>query len=160
MKPESSGTITINSASVYDQPVLDPKYEVQRARYFRFVLTSDLNSFFSSENDMNVLVRGVRFTMRISRTERVKGILEPKADSADKKDYFYMSDADPDRVCYTITSPYCDPHLTIDYGRGDQRIHPQPLQRRVSPCASQPSYLPLPFYRPLSPTSVFVRAHG
>jgi hypothetical protein len=83
---------------VYDQPVLDPKYEVQRARYLRVVLTLDFNSFFSSENDMNVLVRGVRFTMRISRTERVKGILEPKADSTDKNDFFYMSDADPDRV--------------------------------------------------------------
>jgi len=79
LKPESSGTITINSASVYDQPVIDP-------------------NFFSSENDMNVLVRGVRFSMRIGRTERVKGILAPKADSADKKDFFYMGDADPDRI--------------------------------------------------------------
>ena len=51
---------------------------------------------------MNVLVRGVRFSMRIGRTTRVKGVLEPKADSADKKDLFYMGDADPDRVC-TIT---------------------------------------------------------
>jgi len=79
LKPESSGTITINSASVYDKPVIDP-------------------NFFSSENDMNVLVRGVRFSMRIGRTERVKGVLEPKADSADKKDFFYMGDADPDRI--------------------------------------------------------------
>jgi choline dehydrogenase len=53
---------------------------------------------------MNVLVRGVRFSMRIGRTERAKGILAPKADSADKKDFFYMGDADPDRVRTTITS--------------------------------------------------------
>ncbi|KAI9451422.1 GMC oxidoreductase [Lactarius psammicola] len=79
LKPESSGTITIKSASVYDKPDIDP-------------------NFFSSENDMNVLVRGVRFSMRIGRTERVKGVLEPKADSADKKDFFYMGDADPDRI--------------------------------------------------------------
>jgi choline dehydrogenase len=79
LKPESSGTISINSASVYDKPVIDP-------------------NFFSSENDMNVLVRGVRFSMRIGRTERVKGVLEPRADSADKKDFFYMGDADPDRI--------------------------------------------------------------
>ena len=153
LKPESSGTITINSASVYDQPVIDPKYEAQYARCPRVVLTSDHNSFFSSENDLNVLVRGVRFTMRVCRTERVKGILEPKADSVDKKDFFYMSDADPDRVCtHTITPPpYCNPHLTTDYGRGDQRIHPQPLQRRVPPCASRPSYPPSLLIAPFPP---------
>ncbi|KAN0142076.1 GMC oxidoreductase [Lactarius tabidus] len=93
LKPESSGTITINSASVYDQPVLDP-------------------NFFSSENDMNVLVRGVRFTMRISRTERVKGILEPKANSADKNDFFYMSDADPDRITDEEIKEYIHSHCS------------------------------------------------
>ncbi|KAH9003786.1 GMC oxidoreductase [Lactarius hatsudake] len=79
LKPESSGTITIKSASVYDKPDIDP-------------------NFFSSENDMNTLVRGVRFSMRIGRTESVKGVLGPKADSADKEDFFYMGDADPDRI--------------------------------------------------------------
>ena len=122
LKPESSGTLTINSASVYDKPVIDPKYEVQRARSIRVVLTFDPNSFFSSENDMNVLVRGVRFSMRIGRTERVKGVLAPKADSADMKDFFYMGDADPDRVrtqSHHLLPSYRDPHLTSDYGRGD-----------------------------------------
>jgi hypothetical protein len=46
--------------------------------------------------------------------------------------------------------------LTPDYGRGDQGIHPQPLQRRVPPCASRPSYL-LPTYCPLNTTSVLPR---
>jgi hypothetical protein len=108
---------------------------------------------------MNVLVRGVRFTMRISRTERVKGILEPKADSADKNDFFYMSDADPDRV-RTVTSPasllLCDPHFTTDYGRGDQRIHPQPLQRRVPPCASRRLITVALPTAPFPPFSAFV----
>ena len=54
---------------------------------------------------MNVLVRGVRFSMRIGRTERVKGVLEPEADSADKKDFFYMGDADPDRVRIPLQLP-------------------------------------------------------
>ncbi|KAH9958741.1 GMC oxidoreductase [Russula dissimulans] len=79
LKPESSGTITIKSSSVYDQPIIDP-------------------NFFASENDMNVLIRGVRFSMRIGRADCVKDILEPKADSTDTKDFFYMGDADPDRV--------------------------------------------------------------
>ncbi len=55
-------------------------------------------SFFASDNDMNVLIRGVRFSMRVGRAESVKGVFEPKADSEDTKDLFYMGDADPDRV--------------------------------------------------------------
>jgi hypothetical protein len=51
---------------------------------------------------MNVLICGVRFAMRIGRAECTKGVLEPKADSEDTKDFFYMGDADPDRV-RTIT---------------------------------------------------------
>jgi len=65
---------------------------------------------------MNVLVRGVRFSMRIGRVNCVKNIIEPKADSTDTKDFFYMGDADPDRVrtgLYShltwILSPRC-PH--------------------------------------------------
>jgi hypothetical protein len=47
---------------------------------------------------MNVLIRGVRFAMRLGRTNCVKGVLEPKADSTDTNDLFYAGDADPDRV--------------------------------------------------------------
>lgn len=47
---------------------------------------------------MNVLVRGVRFSMRIGRAGCAKNVFEPKADSADTEDFFYMGDADPDRV--------------------------------------------------------------
>jgi hypothetical protein len=65
-------------------------------------------SFFASENDMNVLVRGVRFSMRVGRADNAKNVFEPKADSIDTKDFFYMGDADPDRV-RTISSPL---HLT------------------------------------------------
>ncbi len=109
---------------------------------------------------MNVLVRGVRFSMRIGRTERVKGVLEPMADSADKEDFFYMGDADPDRVRtqshhpLILTLLYFAPGDMTDYGRGDQGIHPQSLQRRVPPCAFLPSYPPLP------PAYVTVRTHG
>ncbi|KAH9966190.1 GMC oxidoreductase [Lactifluus volemus] len=79
LKPQSSGTITIQSANVYDKPLIDP-------------------NFFASENDMNVLIRGVRFSMRIGRANCVKGVLEPKADSTDTNDLFYAGDADPDRI--------------------------------------------------------------
>ena len=55
-------------------------------------------SFLASDNDMNLLVRGVRLTMRVARAECAKGVFEPKADSTDTNDMFYMGDVDPDRV--------------------------------------------------------------
>jgi hypothetical protein len=66
-------------------------------------------SFFASENDMNVLVRGVRFSMRVGRANSAKNVFEPKADSIDTKDFFYMGDADPDRV--RAISPPLSPTL-------------------------------------------------
>jgi hypothetical protein len=61
-------------------------------------LTFGPRSFFASENDMNLLVRGVRFSMRVGRAQCAKNAFEPNADSTDTKDFFYMCDADPDRV--------------------------------------------------------------
>jgi choline dehydrogenase len=55
-------------------------------------------SFLASDNDMNLLIRGVRFTMRVARAEHGKGVFDLKADSTDTEDFFYMGDADPDRV--------------------------------------------------------------
>jgi choline dehydrogenase len=103
LKPESSGTITVTSSSVYERPVIDPKYG-NSPRPCLVYADVRPRSFFASDNDMNVLIRGVRFAMRIGRAECGKGIFEPKADSTDTKDFFYMGDADPDRV-RTISSP-------------------------------------------------------
>jgi hypothetical protein len=47
---------------------------------------------------MNVLIRGVRFCLRVGRANCVKNILEPKPDSTDAKEFFQLGDADPDRV--------------------------------------------------------------
>ena len=105
LKPESSGTITVTSSSVYDKPLVDPKY-VQSLRCVLpgCTLTFAPRSYLASDNDMNLLVRGVRLIMRIAHTECAKGIFEPKADSTDTNDTFYMGDADPDRV-RTISLP-------------------------------------------------------
>jgi choline dehydrogenase len=109
LKPESSGTITVKSANVYDKPVIDPKYSIPRACLA--YTDTDPDSFFASGNDMNILIRGVKFSMRIGRANCVKGIIEPKADSTDIQDPFYIGDADPDRVHpplhLFISSPQC-----------------------------------------------------
>lgn len=98
LKPESSGTITVTSPSVYDKPVIDPKYGAPPRLPWCTTDVRPRASFFASDNDMNVLIRGVRLAMRLGRAECVKGVFEPKADSTDTKDFFYMGDADPDRV--------------------------------------------------------------
>ncbi|KAF8487360.1 GMC oxidoreductase [Russula ochroleuca] len=96
LKPESSGTITVESPSVYDKPVIDP-------------------NFFASENDMNVLVRGVRFSMRVGRANSAKNVFEPKADSIDTKDFFYMGDADPDRITDEEIKEYIRGHCSAAF---------------------------------------------
>jgi len=80
---------------------------------------------------MNILIRGVRFSMRIGRANCVKNVLEPKANSTDTKDFFYLGDADPDRVRVKIHThiagilshryPKTDFPLfgAADHGRGD-----------------------------------------
>jgi hypothetical protein len=84
---------------------------------------------------MNVLIRGVRLAMRVGRAECAKDVFKPKADSTDTKDFFYMGDADPDRVRtinYSLATLLPPPPLSLfasadliylDHGRGDQGIH-------------------------------------
>jgi len=66
---------------------------------------------------MNVLIRGVRFSMRIGRANCVKNVLEPKADSTDTKDFFYMGDADPDRVRVSTSTPAYLDFVLLDVRR-------------------------------------------
>ncbi|KAI9454085.1 GMC oxidoreductase, partial [Russula earlei] len=108
LKPESSGTITVKSSSVYEQPVIDP-------------------NFFASDNDMNVLIRGVRFCTRIGRADCAKNIFEPKADSTDTKDFFYMGDVDPDRITDEEIKEYILSHCSAAFHpTSTARIGPSP----------------------------------
>ncbi len=79
---------------------------------WRTLILLALCSFFASENDMNALIRGVRFAMRIGRAECAKGVFEPKGDSTDTKGIFYMGDADPDRVRLIYLLLISPPFLT------------------------------------------------
>ncbi|EIM79458.1 GMC oxidoreductase [Stereum hirsutum FP-91666 SS1] len=79
LKPESSGSVRLKTSSVYDKPLIDP-------------------NFLSSENDLNTVVRGVRFVLRLARTERMKGIFDLKPHEEDTTSYFWPGDADPDKI--------------------------------------------------------------
>ncbi|KAI0270491.1 GMC oxidoreductase [Gloeopeniophorella convolvens] len=96
LKPKSSGTITLASQSIYDPPVIDPNY-------------------FADDNDMAVLVRGVRFAQRLGRSRAFAGVLEPRADSTDPKDLFYMGDADPARITDEEIKDYIRAHCSAAF---------------------------------------------
>ncbi|KAI0066058.1 GMC oxidoreductase [Artomyces pyxidatus] len=104
IKPSSSGTVTLQTASIYDKPLIDP-------------------NVFESENDWRVVVRGMRFILRLARTERLKGILEPKPHSTDQKDIFWPGDADPDQITDKEISDYVrDNALPIFHPTSSARI--------------------------------------
>ncbi|KAI9058827.1 GMC oxidoreductase [Trametes sanguinea] len=78
LKPASSGTVLIRSADPYDYPVIDANY-------------------LADENDLNLLVKSVRFLLHLARTPPLSDALEFRA-STKKGDMFWPGDADPDKV--------------------------------------------------------------
>ncbi|GJJ10842.1 hypothetical protein Clacol_005070 [Clathrus columnatus] len=50
LRPQSSGEITLKTNDIWDKPIIDPKW-------------------FTNENDMRVLIRGMRLLFKIARTE-------------------------------------------------------------------------------------------
>ena len=61
---------------------------------------------------MNILVHGVRFSMHVGSAQcGAKNVFEPKADSANTDDLFYMDGADPDGVRTIYPPPRPRPAL-------------------------------------------------
>ncbi|KAL7278688.1 hypothetical protein ACG7TL_007690 [Trametes sanguinea] len=78
LKPASSGTVLIRSADPYEYPIIDANY-------------------LADENDLNLLVKSVRFLLHFARTPPLSDALEFRA-STKKGDMFWPGDADPDKV--------------------------------------------------------------
>ncbi|KAJ3553699.1 hypothetical protein NM688_g3475 [Phlebia brevispora] len=80
LRPESTGSITLKSKDPWAKPVIDPNY-------------------FASESDLNVVVRAVRFTQHLARTEPLASLLAPRPELTDRKtNIFWVGDVDPDKV--------------------------------------------------------------
>ncbi|PIL25989.1 hypothetical protein GSI_11743 [Ganoderma sinense ZZ0214-1] len=81
LRPSSSGTISLRSASVYDPPVIDPNY-------------------LSDESDINILVKATRFVLKLVRSEALSAALQPRnlEHAPRDEDHFWPGDADPDKV--------------------------------------------------------------
>ncbi|KLO06053.1 alcohol oxidase [Schizopora paradoxa] len=58
LRPTSRGSITLKSADPLDAPDIDPNY-------------------FSSQNDISVLVRGLKLALRLTRTQPYASLLDP-----------------------------------------------------------------------------------
>jgi len=83
LRPESRGTVTLNSANPFDKPIIDPKY-------------------LSAEYDWKVHRRFMRLALRIARAEPLaqKLVLPKVGENIDKSasNFFWPGDADPDTV--------------------------------------------------------------
>ncbi|KAK0460401.1 GMC oxidoreductase [Desarmillaria tabescens] len=78
MRPLSEGSISLKTASIWNKPLIDPKY-------------------LSNENDMNVLLRGVRLILRMARSEPFCSNIDwSKSDGS--MPWLYPGNADPDEI--------------------------------------------------------------
>ncbi|KAJ7222417.1 GMC oxidoreductase [Mycena pura] len=79
VNPASKGTITLASSSMFDHPVIDPKY-------------------LSDQHDLQVHIKAIRLALRIARAEPLASALALPDDSKDESTFFWPGDADPDTV--------------------------------------------------------------
>ncbi|PIL26393.1 hypothetical protein GSI_12150 [Ganoderma sinense ZZ0214-1] len=79
LKPESRGRITLKSSDPSDPPNIDPQY-------------------LSTENDMNVLVRGVRLILKLAHTDPIASKLHLKPREIDASNPWWPGAADPKKV--------------------------------------------------------------
>ena len=82
MRQESSGTIKLASRSVWDKPLIDPKYWTD-----------------AGDNDRKVLLVGLRVCLKIMRSEAMKKWLEPVTPNDDPDSYWWpYSSSDIDAI--------------------------------------------------------------
>lgn len=99
LRPESEGSITLRSNSVWDHPLIDPKRVVP---FELETIPTYCCSHFASENDLNVVLRGVRLLLKLARTEPVSSALNLSDQTKALEDIFWPGDADPDKVLYAV----------------------------------------------------------
>ncbi|TFY60083.1 hypothetical protein EVJ58_g5368 [Rhodofomes roseus] len=79
LHPESNGCITLQSPSIWDKPLIDAQY-------------------LASENDVKVLLKGMRLTLRLAKTEPLASCFQPIARAKEGVDHYWASNVDPDTV--------------------------------------------------------------
>ena len=76
-RPQSAGTVTLKSNDPFEAPVIDPKLVYQptiHAGDFSYIV--HFARYLSTENDVAVLVRGIKFILRLIKTEPLASVLQ------------------------------------------------------------------------------------
>lgn len=82
LRPQSKGTITLASDSVFDKAVIDPKYWTD-----------------ADDNDRKVMIVGLRVCLKLIRSEAFKKYLDPVPTNDDPNSYFWpYSSSDVDAI--------------------------------------------------------------
>jgi len=79
LKPASEGTVELRSSSVYDHPIINPNY-------------------LSDENDITMMLRGMRLMLHIARVKPLSDFLDLGKDMNNSGSIFWPGDCGPDEV--------------------------------------------------------------
>ncbi|EFY93684.1 hypothetical protein J3459_022368 [Metarhizium acridum] len=111
LRPQSSGTISLKSADVFDHPIIDPKY-----------LTDE------EGNDKKVLIAGLRLCLEIMRSPAFQKYLDPVPTNDDPSSYWWpYSCSDPDAVTDEQLGRYLvERAFTLYHPVGSARMGPSP----------------------------------
>ncbi|KAJ5820583.1 hypothetical protein N7474_006174 [Penicillium riverlandense] len=118
LRPQSHGTIALQSRDVFDAPIIDPKY------------LSD-----EGENDRNVLLVGIRVCLQIIRSPAFKKFLEPVPVNDDPTSYWWpLSSSNIDNITDEQLIRFMDEKaFTLYHPVGSARMGPSPATSVVDP---------------------------
>ncbi|KIJ54380.1 GMC oxidoreductase [Sphaerobolus stellatus SS14] len=115
LRPLSHGSITLKSSNIWDGANIDPRY-------------------FSHENDMKVLVKSVRLSLRIARASSLADQLLLTNDKYDVEDWYHPGHTDPDEVTDEELAEFIRRHSqTLYHPMGTARMGQSPTDSVVNP---------------------------
>ncbi|EED78083.1 predicted protein [Postia placenta Mad-698-R] len=116
LKPESSGTVELQSGDIWDKPIIDPNY-------------------LATESDMNLALESMRLCLRLVRQEPVASQLELSGAPKDVNfDAFWPTWADPDNVSDDDLKAWMARHgTTAWHPTSTVKMGPDPVTSAVDP---------------------------
>ncbi|KZT38627.1 alcohol oxidase [Sistotremastrum suecicum HHB10207 ss-3] len=115
LRPKSLGSVTLASDDPFENPTIEANY-------------------FSDENDINVMIKGVRLCLRVARSQPLYSRLNLRPDNTDKEDLFWLGDSDPDKVTDEEIQEWLLKNVeTLYHPVGTARMGSSPESSVVSP---------------------------